>query len=101
MCIGRKPRAPKLRPRRTKTRARSTRGKTIRRKPLQPTRRRPRPSDRKSTRLNSSHLGISYAVFCLKKKIVIDREGLSRSQARGSARIDRDAVAAHGFFFKI
>src|SRR2546426_7806335 len=26
-------------------------------------------SDRKSTRLNSSHLVISYAVFCLKKKI--------------------------------
>src|SRR5688500_20092738 len=26
------------------------------------------PSDRKSTRLNSSHLVISYAVFCLKKK---------------------------------
>src|SRR5471030_2895166 len=26
------------------------------------------PTDRKSTRLNSSHLGISYAVFCLKKK---------------------------------
>src|SRR5262245_62633273 len=26
--------------------------------------------DRKSTRLNSSHLGISYAVFCLKKKKV-------------------------------
>src|SRR5437899_5436317 len=25
-------------------------------------------TDRKSTRLNSSHLGISYAVFCLKKK---------------------------------
>src|SRR5262245_63664408 len=25
------------------------------------------PVDRKSTRLNSSHLGISYAVFCLKK----------------------------------
>src|SRR5262245_63014445 len=24
--------------------------------------------DRKSTRLNSSHLGISYAVYCLKKK---------------------------------
>src|SRR5256885_12739101 len=34
---------------------------------------RPRPAqpreDRKSTRLNSSHLVISYAVFCLKKKI--------------------------------
>src|SRR5437899_8068221 len=28
----------------------------------------PPPLDRKSTRLNSSHLGISYAVFCLKKK---------------------------------
>src|SRR5207249_6368728 len=30
-------------------------------------RRRPR-TDRKSTRLNSSHVSISYAVFCLKKK---------------------------------
>src|SRR5690349_23601811 len=28
-----------------------------------------RPLDRKSTRLNSSHVEISYAVFCLKKKI--------------------------------
>src|SRR3712207_8420984 len=28
-----------------------------------------RPLDRKSTRLNSSHANISYAVFCLKKKI--------------------------------
>src|SRR5437899_10110542 len=28
----------------------------------------PGARDRKSTRLNSSHLGISYAVFCLKKK---------------------------------
>src|SRR5437870_13506794 len=27
-----------------------------------------RPSDRKSTRLNSSHVATSYAVFCLKKK---------------------------------
>src|SRR2546430_5225085 len=27
-----------------------------------------RPADRKSTRLNSSHSQISYAVFCLKKK---------------------------------
>src|SRR5690349_23036527 len=32
---------------------------------------RPRP-DRKSTRLNSSHVEISYAVFCLKKKISQD-----------------------------
>src|SRR3712207_8338808 len=28
----------------------------------------PSPPDRKSTRLNSSHANISYAVFCLKKK---------------------------------
>src|SRR5262245_64825389 len=28
------------------------------------------PLDRKSTRLNSSHLGSSYAVFCLKKKTI-------------------------------
>src|SRR5699024_12848076 len=30
--------------------------------------RRSAPADRKSTRLNSSHVSISYAVFCLKKK---------------------------------
>src|SRR2546426_9310195 len=30
--------------------------------------------DRKSTRLNSSHLVISYAVFCLKKKTNVMRE---------------------------
>src|SRR3712207_6863571 len=29
-------------------------------------------SDRKSTRLNSSHANISYAVFCLKKKKISD-----------------------------
>src|SRR2546430_12635746 len=34
--------------------------------------------DRKSTRLNSSHSQISYAVFCLKKKMII------RRTARGS-----------------
>src|SRR3712207_8429261 len=31
-------------------------------------RQKPRRRDRKSTRLNSSHANISYAVFCLKKK---------------------------------
>src|ERR1035438_3919777 len=35
---------------------------------IRTTRRYVHPQDRKSTRLNSSHLGISYAVFCLKKK---------------------------------
>src|SRR2546430_7109958 len=43
----------------------------------------PRIPDRKSTRLNSSHSQISYAVFCLKKK----KEG----QISGD-RVDRDAV---------
>src|SRR5690606_42003684 len=32
---------------------------------------RPSKRDRKSTRLNSSHVKISYAVFCLKKKIMV------------------------------
>src|SRR3712207_8731662 len=32
--------------------------------------------DRKSTRLNSSHANISYAVFCLKKKNATSREML-------------------------
>src|SRR5256885_14385114 len=34
--------------------------------------------DRKSTRLNSSHLVISYAVFCLKKKKIHTRHPLTR-----------------------
>src|SRR5690554_7045090 len=34
--------------------------------------------DRKSTRLNSSHVRISYAVFCLKKKIVATRQGAQK-----------------------
>src|SRR5256886_11238655 len=33
-----------------------------------------RPLDRKSTRLNSSHSQISYAVFCLKKKTNVRRD---------------------------
>src|SRR5256885_12651939 len=45
--------------------------------------------DRKSTRLNSSHLVISYAVFCLKKKI---RDVLDRNVVRIHAhRIEPDA----------
>src|SRR2546426_9150346 len=43
--------------------------------------------DRKSTRLNSSHLVISYAVFCLKKK----KPGRSRKQTRTSPRQERGA----------
>src|SRR5258705_6460855 len=39
-----------------------------------------RLQDRKSTRLNSSHLGISYAVFCLKKKKKTPIRGARHSQ---------------------
>src|SRR5437867_8808144 len=41
-----------------------------------------RPGDRKSTRLNSSHRTISYAVFCLKKKKESSeaRAGITSSQ---------------------
>src|SRR5690348_18086014 len=38
------------------------------------------PTDRKSTRLNSSHPSISYAVFCLKKKKKITTIALSIHQ---------------------
>src|SRR5690625_6475435 len=38
-----------------------------------------RPGDRKSTRLNSSHVAISYAVFCLKKKTIHHQEEGSRA----------------------
>src|SRR3712207_7013639 len=38
--------------------------------------------DRKSTRLNSSHANISYAVFCLKKKTNITRQFRVRSVQR-------------------
>src|SRR5437868_10770123 len=37
----------------------------------------PRTRDRKSTRLNSSHVSISYAVFCLKKKKTIRLKSLT------------------------
>src|SRR5437660_4481602 len=42
--------------------------------------------DRKSTRLNSSHVAISYAVFCLKKKKKKKYPERTRSQTRGSSR---------------
>src|SRR2546421_7863350 len=39
-----------------------------------------RPVDRKSTRLNSSHDQISYAVFCLKKKKKKDKTTVCKSR---------------------
>src|SRR2546429_2698498 len=51
-----------------------------------------RVTDRKSTRLNSSHGYISYAVFCLKKK---PRLRVPRRQAADRAERGRAAVGAH------
>src|SRR5690349_22341092 len=48
-------------------------------------------TDRKSTRLNSSHVETSYAVFCLKKKKSPAIAGLPDSPARGGLRCRRRA----------
>src|SRR5690625_5330488 len=44
--------------------------------------------DRKSTRLNSSHVAISYAVFCLKKKTNKKKRTISDSEFYNEHRID-------------
>src|SRR2546426_7525133 len=41
-------------------------------------------ADRKSTRLNSSHLVISYAVFCLKKKKTIKKAQMGKDMRHSS-----------------
>src|SRR3954467_10901880 len=51
-------------------------------------------SDRKSTRLNSSHTIISYAVFCLKKKKKANRP--TTQQATPSARATSGSAARRG-----
>src|SRR5699024_11710389 len=47
-------------------------------------------SDRKSTRLNSSHVSISYAVFCLKKKKKTEREQDIYTMARSETSTAED-----------
>src|SRR5690625_6487730 len=59
-------RSSDLRPRAART---DSPGRPCRAGPRRPPR---GPRDRKSTRLNSSHVAISYAVFCLQKKTNID-----------------------------
>src|SRR2546427_9185252 len=54
-------------------------------RPHQRRRRRVLPADRKSTRLNSSHSQISYAVFCLKKKTTTLTSGPSLSSSTRSS----------------
>src|ERR1039458_5817032 len=51
--------------------------------------------DRKSTRLNSSHLGISYAVFCLKKRKWKDEETGRPGAARFNTFSSRGAQRAN------
>src|SRR2546422_3966485 len=51
------------------------------------------PADRKSTRLNSSHGYISYAVFCLKKKKERQNEGNSKlEQGKAARQVTNDSV---------
>src|SRR5688572_1526706 len=50
--------------------------------------------DRKSTRLNSSHSQISYAVFCLKKKTVCSKLASTRAKTRVRAVFLFNATAA-------
>src|SRR5256885_9997423 len=50
------------------------------------------PADRKSTRLNSSHLVISYAVFCLKKKISPQPVGDHRDAVADGEPLDEHLV---------
>src|ERR1035441_5833954 len=52
--------------------------------------------DRKSTRLNSSHLGISYAVFCLKKKKSTERGVCDRAWVWGLGGRGLASVCRHG-----
>src|SRR5690606_40202772 len=59
-------------------------------RPSRASSRRRSPADRKSTRLNSSHVKISYAVFCLKKKN-IDLIPFSRLSLA-------DQLYKHGYF---
>src|SRR5438034_3377450 len=48
--------------------------------------------DRKSTRLNSSHTVISYAVFCLKKKKNTQAYGGSKCRSHARAKIMRSCL---------
>src|SRR5258705_5642498 len=53
-------------------------------------------ADRKSTRLNSSHLGISYAVFCLKKKKNLTVRRRSGSPPRSHKNLMSQVGYRHG-----
>src|SRR5438067_12160419 len=52
----------------------------------------PQAVDRKSTRLNSSHVSISYAVFCLKKK---KQQKISNLMIKKTHHIEYASIASH------
>src|SRR5256885_6658538 len=70
-------------------------------------RRRPFASDRKSTRLNSSHLVISYAVFCLKKKKHIHaprstpKDSIDVRTSSNASRFLRISAHIHAFSWRL
>src|SRR5258707_3072038 len=57
----------------------------------------PKPAtpDRKSTRLNSSHANISYAVFCLKKKQQLDQNACNECERRAVTVYCRPVIVSH------
>src|SRR5256885_12416079 len=66
-------------------------------------------SDRKSTRLNSSHLVISYAVFCLKKKkkhittpcpaiLFVESQILPRHSMLATSHLAASTITTHSLF---
>src|SRR5438477_6938282 len=52
-------------------------------------------TDRKSTRLNSSHMSTSYAVFCLKKKNWVGKDGRRVREPVAGGNRARRAVDTH------
>src|SRR5882724_2899519 len=67
--------------------------------PVRPAREFPPRPDRKSTRLNSSHLGISYAVFCLKKKRTRSSGTSSHTMKKASSGKKKFSCSRFFFFF--
>src|ERR1035437_8545937 len=57
------------------------------------------PIDRKSTRLNSSHANISYAVFCLKKRMDLGRVGDMPVSCLHAERLPAAGLALKRVFF--
>src|SRR5439155_12942178 len=53
----------------------------------------PHSKDRKSTRLNSSHVATSYAVFCFKKKKISSPVGFSFISVRSAQRKDDQSTS--------